>query len=73
MKVKNHILAIINHNNENKFIHVDASFINPFAIWHKINHPPLDNSPNVMALDLVIPNHFFPSDYIKFMHYLKFS
>lgn len=47
--------------------------MNPFALGHKINHPPPGKAANVIALDLEIPDHFFPQDYMKFIPYMKYS
>ncbi len=63
-------------NAENNYIpykRVDPEFINPFALGHKINHPPPDTASNVILLDMVIPDHFFPQDYMKYLPYLKYS
>lgn len=39
---------------------VPPEYINPYAKGHKINHPPPETAANVVLLDLIIPNHFFP-------------
>ncbi len=55
------------------FKEVDSEVINPFALGHKINHPPPDLPPNVIFLDLVIPNYFFHGDFLRFLPYIKFA
>ena len=47
--------------------------VNPFALGHKINHPPKGFGANVVLLDLLIPNHFFTIDYLRYLPNVKFS
>ena len=52
---------------------VEGELVNPFALGHKINHPPKGISPNVIILDLIIPDHFFTIDYLRYLPNAKFS
>ena len=52
---------------------VEGEMVNPFALGHKINHPPKGISPNVILIDLIIPNHFFTMDYLRYLPNAKFT
>ena len=58
---------------KDQFKLIDPKFINPYALGYKINHPPPNTPANVVLLDLVIPNHFFPVNFMKYMPYIKYS
>ncbi len=54
-------------------IAVPGEYINPYALGHFINHPPKGIGPNVFMIDLLIPNHFFTVDYLRFLPNIRFS
>lgn len=45
--------------------------INPYAVGHKINHPPKDKDANVIFQDIFIPKYFFSEDYLKLLPNLR--
>ena len=47
--------------------------MNPYAIGHKINHPPPDVSENVCFVDFDIPYTWFPSEYMVHLPYIDSS
>ena len=40
---------------------IPAHLLNPFALGHKMNHPPPDVAANVLFIDFEIPYTWFPS------------
>ena len=44
--------------------------MNPYALGHKINHPPPDKEANVLFVDFNIPMNWFPSSFWKFIPYV---
>lgn len=47
--------------------------INPYALAHRINHPPKNHSANVIILDLIIPDYFFTIDYLRYLPNIKYT
>jgi len=54
-------------------IEVPGEYFNPYAVGHKINHPPPDTSLNTLLLDIVIPYSFFPEYLLSYLPYVRFS
>ena len=48
---------------------IDPEFLNPYAIGHKINHPPPGVSENVILIDFDVPYTWFPSEYRMHLPY----
>jgi hypothetical protein len=46
--------------------------INPYALGHKINHPPPETPANVSLIDFDLPYTFFPSAYSRYIPYIKY-
>ena len=55
------------------FEEIEPEFLNPYAIGHKINHPPPDISENVWFIDFDIPYTWFPSEYLRHLPYIDNS
>ena len=55
----------------NSYFQVGGDLINPYALGHMINHCPPDVVPNVILLDLYIPQFFFSENYLKFLPNIK--
>eukprot|EP01017_Pseudomicrothorax_dubius_P005142 TRINITY_DN11213_c0_g2_i3.p1 TRINITY_DN11213_c0_g2~~TRINITY_DN11213_c0_g2_i3.p1 ORF type:complete len:423 (+),score=60.60 TRINITY_DN11213_c0_g2_i3:146-1414(+) len=51
-------------------LYVPGESYNPYAVGHRINHPPPQTLPNVIVLDLIIPRAFFTGDYLKYFPYI---
>ena len=47
--------------------------INPYAIGHKINHPPPDVSENVSFVDFDIPYTWYPYEYFRHLPYIDMN
>ena len=64
-------LTDIGNFDEKERYHIfHGSMMNPYALAHKINHPPPETSPNVLLVDLDIPFSFFPSSFTKYMPFM---
>lgn len=73
MSLQEYYLAMAEREEREK-VHikeVPCHFINPFAVGHKINHPPKFTAPNVILLDMHIPRHFFAEAFMKFFPYIS--
>lgn len=46
--------------------------INPYALGHKINHPPPDIPANIALIDFDLPYTFFPSSQSRYIPYIKY-
>lgn len=53
-------------------IEIRPEMLNPYALGHMINHPPINTSPNVGFLDLEIPTSFFPSFLMRYFPYMSY-
>jgi hypothetical protein len=52
---------------ELKYNTIPLSYLNPLALGDKINHPPPDTAANVCFVDIYIPFHFFPLDFLRYV------
>jgi len=52
---------------------VPGEFFNPYAVGHKINHPPPETPVNVILSDLIIPKAFFPDYLRQYLPYISLS
>jgi len=57
---------------EAKLVQVPPEYINPYALGHLINHPPPDTPANVQLVDFDLPYSFFPSNYSRYIPYIKY-
>lgn len=55
-----------------KIVQVPPEYFNPYALGHKINHPPPDQPANVKLIDFDLPYTFFPSSYSQYIPYIKY-
>lgn len=58
---------------EDEMEYIDPEFLNPYAVGHKINHPPPEVSQNVSLIDFDIPYTWFPSEYMLHLPYADYS
>jgi hypothetical protein len=52
---------------------VDATYHNPYAIGHMINHPPPGYEPNVCFSELSIKPHYFPKHLLRYLPYEDYT
>ena len=58
--------------NEARLTQVPCDMINPYAVGHKINHPPPDTPTNVKLIDFDLPYSFFPTSFARYIPYINF-
>ena len=52
---------------------MDSSWLNPYSLGQFINHPPPKQPPNVILLDIDLPQHFLSPDYLKLLPSIPYS
>jgi len=62
-----------NQDYPNHYFYVQPEQINPFALGHRANHPPVDTPPNAILVDFDIPHTFFPENFQKFIPYINYA
>lgn len=63
----------IEKTKKNLPIEVLPQKINPYALGHLINHPPVETPPNVCFIDFEVPESFFPSFFLNHFPYMRFA
>lgn len=67
---KKHSFNLEHVSDDYPFEMIDPEYVNPYAIGHKINHPPPSISENVSFIDFDIPYTWFPSEYMRHIPYI---